>query len=143
MRLKAIRNFWLKNEKRGCMEQITAGQEFELDTNIEAELIDQLVRDLKAEPCDYTIPEQARYIASCALSYQDDDGWHHIEAKQTVSLPRSMACRLMAEGKIKPENPEAWFPRKSLQMADLIKKGEPKRMFDKITKPNWITRVRK
>lgn len=139
MKLKALRSFFLKNNIRGCMEQIRQGQEFTLDTAIDSELIDQLVRDLKAEPID-AIPERARYTALCSFSYQDADQWHHVEPKGTVSLDRPLACRLMAEGKIRPDNVDAWYPGKLSKFEDLMKsKDKAKRMFDAVGKvKNWV-----
>jgi hypothetical protein len=143
MKLKAIRNFYIQDKVRGGLKKILLDEEFELDLQTEHELISTLVCDLRVIVIDDDIvPPRQKYIVLNGFKYHDALTDTDIEVKRgdLHIFDRSLACRLMAENKIRLADPNAWFPFKPQQAEDLVKTGTIKRMFDEIVeKPkSWI-----
>jgi hypothetical protein len=145
VKLKALKKVWYRNTKKGCMEPLGIGQEFELDVREDAQQIFELISCFAALPIDPEfVPQQAKYCALVQFSYQGlDDRTVNITPQQIVTLERQQAVEFMVKGFCRPIDLNAWRPGELLN-PKTEGHGPVKKMFDDIgseQKPeNWATK---
>ncbi len=129
MKLKALKNFWLKDAVRGQMLAVKKGSEFEMTEKTVEDLqgIDELITSLLAEPID-VVPETNRYICRYSFIHEGYEG----SPGEIIILPEKIGINLMARGFVRPEDPRDWYPGKKVQLEKLIQKTPVKKMFDTV-----------
>jgi len=144
MRVKANKNFWLNNSKRGVMENVAKGSELDIDhvDKKEAETLYSLLRDGAVSCIDLKfIPLTAEYKAIYACTIGKEDGSRRtLSPGKTYDLKQAEAASLLMTGHIKPCDTGQWIPTNLLGVS--ISNEEPKKMFDDplIQKESWLTR---
>lgn len=128
MKLKAINgSFWTQDNIRSVMVHRKEGDEFELDVDTAHEQISLLLCDGRVTVVDdIYVPERAHYRVLRPFAIFTNDGRIERKAGETVELSQRDACEQMVALKVRPLNPEAWFPFKEFQISNKITK-----MYDK------------
>lgn len=130
MKLKAIKKFSMTDEKTLQTISRKIGEEFELDSGEQGELIYSLLHASRITVADKAlIPEKGTYICVYAFSYYEPDGRRvSVSPGRNVVLGQETASKFLTSGHIKREHPEQWHPRKLL--SGNIVEDRVRRMFD-------------
>jgi hypothetical protein len=138
MKVRALRNFFWYDKIREKMIQFEKLKEYDVDIEKQSEEVYAAVQSRSVEIIDESyIPPKAKYLGLNPYSERAADGaLLKIVPGQTVTLEAGIACRLMAAGIVKPEDPKAWTPGRLLMPA--VSKKVPKKMYDLDEAPaNW------
>lgn len=127
MKLKAKGSFWTRDSIRGVMISRKEGDEFELDIDTDHEQISLLLCDGRAAVIDdIYVPEKAHYRVLRPFAIFTDEGRIERKAGEVIELCQRDAVEQMVAFRVRPLNPEAWFPFKEFQISNKITK-----MYDK------------
>ena len=144
MKLAALKDFYYRNEVRGCMVALKKGDTFELDTTKDAEQIFSLIGNRCAVPTEEKfIPERSRYIVLSQIPYEADGMTKQGRSGEIVILTREAAIPLLISAHIKPVDISAWHPSELIRPKNIDVTGEVKKMFDDLPTEkldNWATR---
>lgn len=139
MKVRALRNFFMKDEKREVMVEKKCGDIFEMNPDDEGETIHTLLGGGKITVIDEKfIPAKGTYRAVHGFSYKTVEGFPRTATVgKEVTLPQEIACTLLTSGFIKRLDDSEWSPRKLLQSS--VKSKEPVIMFDEEPRAeSWI-----
>ncbi len=146
MRLRALKNIWVMDRKKGTYCPLKIGQEFELDETVKEEGAD-IYSLLGANQVSITdekfVPSSWRYVALQEFEYKSEAGFSRVsKIGQELTLSQEIASGLLAKGHIKPVDEGAWIPRKLL--APALQDDKVKQMFDDPVseKENWVMKGR-
>jgi len=141
MKLKALKNFRVKDSVREKMVTQLKGELFEMDEDKQGQEIYLLLQVGQASVVDDAyIPQQGNYLGIHVLSEQREDGtWLRVNPNKVVALSQAEGSRLMVMGYVKPESDSAWRP--SWLIEGSVSSKPPKPMFDE-PKENWAVSYR-
>jgi hypothetical protein len=146
MKLRALRNFYFSDKKRGSFTALKVGDNFEIDEVADGPEIFMLLQAGRATvDDDRFVKEGADYycVVACSLPLPEG-GFKNLRAGDYASLLVEIAVRLMLTGHVRPADEFGWQPRHLLG-GNLNPVGEPKRMFDdgEAPKVSWMERARR
>ncbi len=144
MEVKAIRNFWHKDTKRGAMVERKKGDGFTLELNETSEKEDaySLIMEGRVTVIDERfVPKEGEYTVLRQTFIQKDGRKRRLNPGEKVAFPQEEAVNLMVNGSVKPSEGMAWRPVHLLRPVG-ASTDAPKRMFDDgpAQKENWVTK---
>jgi len=126
MKLQALRGFFYEDKQRGCSVKVSVGEIFEIPES-DVEQANSLIRDRRAEPIDDSVPKKGIYrVVRGFLLKLEDGSFLRGDPGRSIKLSRPVAVRLMVEGKVLPEDENAWNPHKKIHLNQTF----VKRMYD-------------
>jgi len=130
MQLKALKNFWMPDTKRGVTVSRKVNEEFTIDEIEEGALIFEILLMARARVVDEKfIPPTARYGCKMGFSYTPEGGFlTHCGRGKEVTLSQEIAGPLLVSGHVVPVDEDSWTPKKLLGIT--AKENDPKKMFD-------------
>lgn len=133
MKLKAIKgSFWVRNNVRDIMVSISEGDVFDfLDIDVDHQDISLLLADGRVTVVDDAyVPERAHYRVLRPFTIFISGERVEKKAGEMIELGQCEACKMMGDLKVRPLNPEAWYPFKEFQVSKKITKMYDKEMGD-------------
>jgi len=141
MKLKALKNFWLPDARRGISIQKKIDDQFDLDETELGPLIFEILQTGRGRVVDEKfVPKSGRYLCKRSFSYTSVEGLPAFcGSGKEITLSQETAGPLLVLGHVVPVD-DGWTPQKLL--APMVRDGEPKKMFDDLPTVNesWIRR---
>jgi hypothetical protein len=143
MKLESLKSHRERDEKRGTMVTRKKEERFELDPEVEGEMIFELFTSRLINIVDEAyIPLRGEYKVIFPIHYETKEGFSRSTAHGEIELDQLAANKFLASGHVAPANEKAWRPADLIR--DAVKTSTVKRMFDEEDsgpKPeSWITR---